>query len=87
MHRHYTVGWNARQRTLDGWTGPPVPAAAGVATQDDLQAGAAHGAVRLVAVFVVAVQRLGEVRLQMAKVGFFFFAELLSCAAVFSNAG
>lgn len=36
----------------------PVPAAAGVATQDDLQAGAAHGAVRLVAVFIVAVQRL-----------------------------
>lgn len=32
-----------------------VPAAAGIATQDDLQASAAHGAIRLVAIFIIAI--------------------------------
>lgn len=41
-----------------------LPAAADVVTQDDLCARAADGAVGLVAVLVVAIQRLGEVLLK-----------------------
>lgn len=41
-----------------------LPAAADVVTQNDLRASTTHGAVRLVAVLVVAIQRLGEVLLQ-----------------------
>lgn len=71
--RHHTVGCNGthshrkRRKEESNLMYLPVPAAAGVATQDDLQTGAAHGAVRLVAVFIIAVQGLGEVLLQTAK--------------------
>lgn len=50
-------------RRLWTWT-RPLPAAADVVAQDDLCAPAAHGAVRLVAVFIVAIQRLREVLLK-----------------------
>lgn len=47
-----------------------LPAAAAVATQNDLRTGAAHGAVRLVAIFIVTVQRLCEVLLQNSEMAF-----------------
>lgn len=45
-------------------SGQCLPAAAGISTQNNLQAGAAHGAIRLVAIFIVAIQRFCEVHLQ-----------------------
>lgn len=47
----------------DTTPGQCLPAAAGVTTQYDLQAGTANSAVRLVAIFIVAIQRLCEVLL------------------------
>lgn len=46
-----------------------LPAAAGIFTKDDLGATTTHGTVRLVAVFIVAIQRLREVLLQTGSRG------------------
>lgn len=40
------------------------PAAAGIFTKDDHRAATTHGTIRLVAIFIVAIQRLREVLLQ-----------------------
>lgn len=46
-----------------------LPAAADIFTKDDLRATTTHGTIRLVAIFIVAIQRLREVLLQTVSRG------------------